>query len=171
MTLNMIKAESVRLLSPFNGNPLLVILAMAAGVLLYALGGIILMHAQPTEVAVNHIAIVTAAPGVLGRALEVQVLAPESKNCTRTSQEFLYQDIGGRRFYYPLGSVLNGLGFSGSQLDFTLVLSLPSTLKEGDYYFIQRAAYDCDWFGGFLSRRLTYQTPERLLHLGPGPGA
>lgn len=171
MTLNTLKMESVRLLSPFNGNPLLVILAMAAGVLLYALGGVVLVSTQPTEVAVNHIAIVTAAPGVLGRALEVRVLAPESKNCTRTSQEFLFQDIGDRRFYYPLGSVLNGRGFTGSQQDFTLVLSLPSTLKEGDYFFIQRAAYDCDWLGGFLSRRMTYQTPARMVHLGPGPGA
>ena len=171
MTLQTLRMESFRLLNPVHGNPMLVAAAIAIGVMLYALGGVLMGRTQPVEVAVHSIAVVTAAPGVAGRALEIEVTAPEADNCTRTSQQFLYQDVRGRRFYYPIGSALNGAGFAGSKTDFTLVLSLPTTLQAGDYYFVQRSAYICNWFGGFISRRLTYQTPERLVHLGPGPGA
>jgi hypothetical protein len=127
--------------------------------------GMALVSFQPTEVKIENIRVFTAADDTRQKSLVVDLERSSANNCTSTSQQILYQDrqIDGknRRYYFPLGSALNG---KGPVLEFSLVLALPP-LEPGKYQFVQRSAYICEWAGGFITRRIAYQTDPQTVSI------
>lgn len=119
-----------------------------------ALYGSMLVKAQPVAVNIQSITVHDAPPGTVERSLRIEMESPPAGNCTRTSQHLLRQGP----LYFPLGSALNGMGFSGSVARFTIVLSLPTAMPAGDYEYLQRSSYTCSWLGGFVQRRIMYQS-------------
>lgn len=143
------------------------VVGLCVGIVVYQTIGEALTRAQPVEVTIHRIEVINSPPGVRGQTLFVEMESPTATNCRRITEQLLYRDVNGKRFYYPVGSALDGMGFFGSHYAFTLVLSLPTDMQPGEYSYIQRSAYNCDWLGGFISRRLFYQTSPRLIHIGP----
>ena len=140
-------------------------LGLVIGILAYVVAGHLLAKTQPTAVEIHQIDVVDAPAGVEHHALQLELTVPPAKNCTRLTQQLLYRDVGARRFYYPLGSAINGMGFAGSRWNFVLVLPLPPGLQPGDYQFVQRSIYTCSWLGGFVQQRIAYQTPDHTVHI------
>jgi hypothetical protein len=145
-------------------------LAAAAGLLLslgiyWSLGDILAMQ-QSIDVRFHKIEVIDVAPNAVGRILQIEQVSSPSPACTRVTQQLMYRDIAGKRFYYPLSSALNGSGFGGSRLDFTLVVPLPASIEPGDYTFVQRSIYICSWLGGFVSRRIPWQSEPQIVHVG-----
>lgn len=142
------------------------LIGLAAGGFGYWALGDSLMQSQPVEVQIRSVDVIAAPPGTVERTLHVKMESPPSPFCTRLSQQLMYRDnAAGVREYYPLGSSLNGVGFPGSKYDFTLILSLPSAMPAGDYQYIQRSAYSCSWIGGFIQRRIAYQSKPMTVHV------
>lgn len=152
-----------------NAGWVAAVLGLAVGFVLYWIVGTVLMNGQAVAVEFHQTQVHIVPPSAIRRDLYIQVDAPPARNCTRTSQNLMYRDIDGQRFYYPLSSAMNGRGFPGSRYNFWLVVSLPSSMPDGDYQFIQRSSYVCSWFGGFINRRLTYQSDPEQIHIGAVP--
>ena len=132
------------------------------GLVLYFNGADYLASRQPTVSVVQDLTVVVMPGDAVNRDLRVTITAPTPHNCWRMSQQLLYRDDpDGHRTFFPLGSALNGRGFTASvQLDGTyhLVISLPSYIQTGRYKFIQRSMYHCTWLWDMIARDITFET-------------
>ena len=146
--------------------------AIAAGVMLagaaHWMAGEYLQSAEPVESVIGSVAVVTTPGEIVNRDLMVTIRSPIPSGCVRMSQQLLYQTApNGSRTFYPLGSALNGPAFGVNVVpggEFQIALSLPSALAPGEYWFVHRSLYYCEWVFGVLARRIPFQTaPVRVV--------
>jgi hypothetical protein len=155
-----------------------IVLALTWGGLWLAGWG--LGQAQPVEVVIKSVEVLTPPDGTTDRTLRVEITAPAPGSCLRLSYQFLHQDGPGEEAFYALGTTMNGDGFrdrhgagfgmeapSGKPLDFALMLPLSSAIPAGQYHYVYRSVYTCLWLGGIVQRRLMFEAPAVPLHLGP----
>ena len=126
---------------------------------------------QPVKSEVRSVKTLNAPARTVVQMLQVVIATPHTANCTRLSQNMLFQDEHGTASIYPLGSSMSGDGLgigwmSVTQHDFVLNLPIPAAIPDGEYKFLYRSVYLCSWLGGVIQNRLHYDSLPVLVRVG-----
>ena len=126
---------------------------------------------QPVRSEVRSVEVLTAPARAVVQVLRVVIETPHTANCTRLSQNMLFQSDHGVASIYPLGSSMSGDGLgiawvSVTQHDFVLNLPIPPAIPDGEYKFLYRNVYLCSWLWGVIQNRLHYDSPPILVRVG-----
>jgi hypothetical protein len=136
------------------------------------LDGRAFMGVQPARSEVRRVQVLSASAHSVVPVLQVEIEASHSPNCTRMSQNVLYRQERDSTVVYLLGLSITGDGLgtawpSATEHGFLLNLPIPSAIPEGEYEYSYRSVYLCSWLGGFLQRRVSFDSPPVPVRVGP----